>query len=120
MDRGEELIGALWDMLNTKRALDQRALKAVAGDLDLSELRCTDCVGTHQRVNPAKLAGACYITSGAASKLTRGLLTQGLLDRYQKLENRKEVYFRLTPAGQTLCHAQGILGRKLEFLLTRH
>ncbi len=53
------------------------------------------------------------MTTGAASKLTKKLLSKGLLIRYQKLENRKEVYFRLTERGETLYEAVSALRKNL-------
>jgi len=113
MDRGEQLMSALWDMMNKKRALDQSQLKGLAEDLNATELRCIDYVGRHSSVNATRLAEAFYMTTGAASKLTKKLLAKGLLLRYQKLENRKEVYFRLTEQGEVLFAALAEIREKI-------
>lgn len=109
MDRGEQLISALWDMMNKRRALEHQALKHLSPDLNPSEVRCIDYVGAHTNVNATRLAEAFYMTTGAASKLTKKLLSKGLISRFQKLENRKEVYFRLTPEGETIFKAHAAL-----------
>ena len=113
MDRGEQLMDALWEMMNKKRALDQNELKALAEDLNPTELRCVEYVGRHTGVNATRLAEAFSMTTGAASKLTKRLLARDLVTRYQKLENRKEVYFRLTEAGEGLYLALTDLREKL-------
>ena len=112
MDRGSQLISALWDMMNKKRALDLRGLKSLSGDLNPSELRCIDFIGRHDSVNATRLAEAFYLTTGAASKLTKKLLTKGLVTRYQKLENKKEIYFRLTEEGRGIFQVQDALLRE--------
>ena len=88
MDRGEQLLEALWTVMNKKRSLDRSEWKTESPDLNSTELRCIEYVGHHPNV--------------AASKLTKKLLSKGFLVRYQKLENRKEVYFRLTEQGEAL------------------
>jgi DNA-binding MarR family transcriptional regulator len=40
------------------------------------------------------------MTRGAISKMTKKLEQRGLIESYQKPENKKEIYFRLTKAGQ--------------------
>ena len=102
MDRGEQLLEALWTVMNKKRSLDRSEWKTESPDLNSTELRCIEYVGHHPNVNATRLAEAFYMTTGAASKLTKKLLTKGFLIRYQKLENRKEVYFRLTEQGEAL------------------
>ena len=102
MDRGEQLLDALWTVMNKKRSLDRNEWKTESPDLNSTELRCIEYVGHHPNVNATRLAEAFYMTTGAASKLTKKLLSKGFLIRYQKLENRKEVYFRLTEQGEAL------------------
>ena len=102
MDRGEQLLEALWTVMNKKRSLDRSEWKTESPDLNSTELRCIEYVGHHPNVNATRLAEAFYMTTGAASKLTKKLLSKGFLVRYQKLENRKEVYFRLTEQGEAL------------------
>lgn len=42
------------------------------------------------------------MTKGAISKLTKKLTDRGLIESYQKPDNKKEVYFRLTEQGRTI------------------
>ncbi len=113
MDRGEHLMEALWDMMNKKRVLDQTELRTISEELNTTELRCIEYVGRNTNVNATRLAEAFYMTTGAASKLTKKLLAKGLVSRYQKLENRKEVYFRLTEEGESLFEAVSALRERL-------
>ena len=102
MDRGEQLMEALNELINKKEALDRLTWRTVARDLNPTELRCVEYIGRHTGVNATRLAEAFSMTTGAASKLTKRLLARDLVTRYQKLENRKEVYFRLSPQGEEL------------------
>ena len=102
MDRGEQLMEALNELINKKEALDRLTWRTVARDLNPTELRCVEYIGRRAGVNATRLAEAFSMTTGAASKLTKRLLARDLVTRYQKLENRKEVYFRLTEQGEAL------------------
>lgn len=42
------------------------------------------------------------MTKGAISKLTKKLMEKGLIECYQKSENKKEIYFRLTEQGKEI------------------
>ena len=113
MDRGEQLMDALWGMLQRRQALDGAAWKQAAKDLNLTELRCIEYVGSHTNVNSTRLAEIFYMTTGATSKLTKKLLAKGLLQRYQRPDNRKEIYFRLTEAGNQLFATLSDLRQKI-------
>ena len=101
MDRGEQLMEALNELIHKKEALDRLTWRTVARDLNPTELRCVEYIGRRAGVNATRLAEAFSMTTGAASKLTKRLLARDLVTRYQKLENRKEVYFRLSPQGRS-------------------
>ena len=100
MDRGEQLMEALNELIHKKEALDRLTWRTVARDLNPTELRCVEYIGRRAGVNATRLAEAFSMTTGAAS--TKRLLARDLVTRYQKLENRKEVYFRLSPQGEEL------------------
>ena len=93
---------ALWGMLQRRWSLDGAVWKQADRDLNLTELRCIEYVGSHTNANSTRLAEVFFMTTGATSKLTKKLLAKGLLQRYQKPDNRKSVYFRLTEAGEQL------------------
>ena len=113
MDRGEQLMDALWGMLQRRWALDGAVWKQAAQDLNLTELRCIEYVGSHNNTNSTRLAEVFFMTTWAASKLTKKLLAKGLLQRYQRPDNRKEIYFRLTEAGNQLFATLSDLRQKI-------
>lgn len=65
-----------------------------------SEVHCIEYIGKHVDPNVTRLAEAFYMTRGAISKITKKLLDKGLIESYQGPENKKEIYFKLTPQGQ--------------------
>ena len=42
------------------------------------------------------------MTRGAISKLSKKLMEKGLIQSYQKQDNKKEIYFRLTEHGKAI------------------
>ncbi|WP_037288221.1 MarR family winged helix-turn-helix transcriptional regulator [Saccharibacillus sacchari] len=67
-----------------------------------SEVHCIEYIGKHVDPNVTRLAEAFYMTRGAISKITKKLLDKGLIESYQSSENKKEIYFRLTPEGRNV------------------
>ncbi|MEJ8305200.1 MarR family winged helix-turn-helix transcriptional regulator [Saccharibacillus sacchari] len=65
-----------------------------------SEVHCIEYIGKHVDPNVTRLAEAFYMTRGAISKITKKLLDKKLIESYQGPENKKEIYFRLTPQGR--------------------
>lgn len=42
------------------------------------------------------------MTRGAISKLSKKLMEKGLIESYQKQDNKKEIYFKLTEKGKSI------------------
>ncbi|NQX69598.1 MarR family transcriptional regulator [Paenibacillus alba] len=67
-----------------------------------SEVHCIEYIEKNADSNVTKLAESFYMTRGAISKLTQKLIKKGLIISYQKSENKKEIYFRLTEQGKVI------------------
>ncbi|WP_416298260.1 MarR family transcriptional regulator [Paenibacillus illinoisensis] len=67
-----------------------------------SEVHCIEYIEKNVDPNVTKLAESLYMTKGAISKLTKKLMEKGLIECYQKSENKKEIYFRLTEQGKEI------------------
>jgi DNA-binding MarR family transcriptional regulator len=48
------------------------------------------------------LAEAFYMTKSAISKITKKLIEKGYIESYQKPDNKKEIYYRLTRQGEVI------------------
>lgn len=100
--REDRPMDALWEVFQRRWALDKAAWRSVSKDLNPTELRCIEYVGSHKSANATRLADFFFMTTGATCKLTKRLLAKDYLERYQKQDNRKEVYFRLSEKGNIL------------------
>jgi DNA-binding MarR family transcriptional regulator len=67
--------------------------------LNLAETHCIDGIGSTEYANVTKLAAAMEMTRGAISKICKKLLCNGLIESFQREDNQKEIYFRLTESG---------------------
>lgn len=65
-----------------------------------TEVHCIEYIEKNADSNVTKLAEAFYMTRGAISKLTKKLIKKGLIESYQKADNKKEIYFKLTEEGR--------------------
>lgn len=64
-----------------------------------SEVHCIEHIGSNAGSNVTKLAQNFYMTRGAISKMTKKLIKKGAIESYQKSDNKKEIFFNLTPEG---------------------
>lgn len=102
MTKEEQLMSGFWDIFNKKMWLDGIKLKAALDGYNPSEIHCIEYVGEHADSNVTELAESFYMTKSAISKLTKRLIKKGLIESYQKPDNRKEIYFRLTEEGKSV------------------
>ena len=109
MDQAEQVMSGLWELFNKKVWLDSFQMKDTLKGYKPSEIHCIDYVGKNPGSNVTKLAEAFYMTRGAISKLTKKLTEKGLLETYQKPDNRKEIYFRLTQQGKVVYQIHDVL-----------
>lgn len=92
----------LTDLNNKIDFLYRPQMEAAFPDLSLSEIQSLELIGAMENPNVTKLAESLYVTRGAISKVTKKLLKKQFIERYQSPENKKEIYFRLTTAGQAI------------------
>lgn len=107
VDKEEQIITGINNLYHKIGWLNRLKLAQNVEDHDFktyssSEIFCIEYIGDHQDPNVTKLAAACFMTRSALSKLTKKLINKGLIERYQRPANKKEIYFRLTPAGQAV------------------
>jgi len=66
------------------------------------EIHCVDLIERIKDVNVTKISKAFRMTRGAISKLIKRLIKAGIIEAYQKPENKKEIYYKLTDTGRTI------------------
>lgn len=102
MDRRQQLVSELMDLCHEITWLNKPVLEKALSDYTLSEIEMIEHIALIPYANVTKLAAASYMTRGAISKLAKKLIKKELIESYQQAENKKEIYFRLTKAGQEI------------------
>jgi DNA-binding MarR family transcriptional regulator len=101
MENKEELTGKLYKLLKLLTWEMETAWDYGAGfPLPHSEVHLLDAIKEHDGAKASELAGIMGITNGAVSHITKKLLSKALVEDYKLPDNRKEVFFRLTPLGE--------------------
>lgn len=102
MNKEEQFIVNVKDLFDKMSWLNKFRMESYLKDYKPSEVHCIEYIEKNRDANVTKLAKALYMTRGAISKLTKKLLNKGLIDTYQKPDNKKEVYFKLTEEGKDI------------------
>lgn len=105
MNKQEQVMVGFWDIFNKIIGINSIALKEKLDGYNPSEIHCIEYVGKNTDSNVTILADSLYMTRSAISKLTKKLVKKGLIESYQKPENKKEIYFRLTEKGESIYNA---------------
>lgn len=100
MDREEEVIMGFRDILNKLAWLNKFKMEDVLKEYKSSEVHCMEYIDRNTDSNVTKLAEAFFMTRSATSKITKKLIEKGFVESYQKPDNKKEIYFRLTREGK--------------------
>jgi DNA-binding MarR family transcriptional regulator len=66
------------------------------------EVHCIDLIEKIKVPNVTKLSKTFHLTRGAISKLVKRLIIGGTIEAYQKPENKKEIYYKLTELGREI------------------
>ena len=100
MNREEQVIMGFRDLFNKMVWLNKFKMEDSLKSYKSSEVHCIEYIGRNVDSNVTKLAESFYMTRGAMSKITKKLLKKGIIESYQKPDNKKEIYFRLTDQGK--------------------
>ncbi|RCX22543.1 transcriptional regulator [Fontibacillus phaseoli] len=82
--------------------------------LNMTELHTIACIGEQEPINLTSIAERLNLSKGNTSKIAKKLLEAGWVRKAQLNDNKKEVYFRLTPVGKKLFAAHDELHTKEE------
>ncbi|HEY4399602.1 MAG TPA: MarR family transcriptional regulator [Lactobacillaceae bacterium] len=101
-EKQQALIGEMADLFGKISAYNKPIMERVFADLTLSEIETIELIATIEDANVTKLAEKSYMTRGAISKMAKKMQAKNLIETYQHASNKKEIYFRLTPAGEAI------------------
>ncbi|WP_028563442.1 MarR family transcriptional regulator [Paenibacillus pinihumi] len=102
MNKKEQVMTGFRDLFNKMVWLNKSKMEDSLKGYKPSEVHCIEYIEKNEDSNVTKLAESFYMTSGAISKLTKKLMQKGLIESYQKPDNKKEIYFRLTDQGRDI------------------
>ncbi|MDP4144997.1 MAG: MarR family transcriptional regulator [Bacillota bacterium] len=102
MNKEYEVIKGFRDLYNKLVFLNKFKMEKSLKDYKSSEVHCIEYIGRNVDSNVTKLAESFYMTRGAISKITKKLIKKGIIESYQKPDNKKEIYFRLTSQGKVV------------------
>ncbi|WP_234122610.1 MarR family winged helix-turn-helix transcriptional regulator [Clostridium hydrogenum] len=102
MNKEEQVIMGFRDLVNKMAWLNKIKMEECLKEYKPSEVHCIEYIGRNVDSNVTKLAEAFYMTRSAISKITKKLIEKGFIESYQKPDNKKEIYFRLTEQGKAI------------------
>jgi len=106
MNKNEQILKGFADIYNKTVILNKAKMEMELKECKSSEVHCIEYIGKNKDSNVTRLAESFYMTRGAISKLTKKLMEKGYIESYQRMDNNKEIYFKLTKLGQEIykCH----------------
>lgn len=102
MNKEEQVMLRFRELFNKLTWLNKLKMEDALREHTPSEVHCIEYIGNHEDANVTRLAETFYMTRSAISKITKKLIEKGLIESYQRPENKKEIYFRLTPEGEAV------------------
>lgn len=102
MDKEGRLITGFRDVYNKMVFLNKFKMETSLRGFKSSEVHCIEYIGSNPDPNVTELADSFYMTRGAISKITQKLMRKGVIESYQKPDNKKEIFFRLTAQGKDI------------------
>lgn len=102
MNKEEQVKMGFRDLYNKMSWLNKSKMEASLKGYKPSEVHCIECIEKNVDPNVTKLAESLYMTRSAISKITKKLMEKSLIESYQKPDNKKEIYFRLTEQGNVI------------------
>jgi len=102
MNKEDQVMIRFRDLYNKIVWLNKDKMEDSLKGYTSTEVHCIESIGQNADSNVTKLAESFYMTRGAISKLTKKLIKKGLIESYQKSDNKKEIYFRLTEQGKAV------------------
>lgn len=114
INKEEVVMLGLRDLLNKMAWLNKFKMEEKLKEYKPSEVHCIECIKRSEDSNVTKLAESLYMTRSAVSKLTKKLIDKGFIESYQKPENKKEIYFKLTNKGDNINIIHGSLHKEFQ------
>ncbi|WP_369899935.1 MarR family transcriptional regulator [Bacillus manliponensis] len=69
---------------------------------NMTSIHVIACIGENQPINHTTIARKMNLSKANITKINKKLMQENLITRFQSSDNKKEVYFELTPKGYSL------------------
>ncbi|WP_010275808.1 MarR family transcriptional regulator [Paenibacillus senegalensis] len=69
---------------------------------NMTSVHVIDCIGNNEPINNTSIADKMKLSKASITKISTNLLKEGYIKRTQMKDNKKEVYFTLTPKGKQI------------------
>lgn len=102
MNKEEQVMNGFRELYNKLVWLNKDKMEEGLKGFKSSEVHCIEYIENNVDSNVTQLAEAFYVTRGAISRMTKKLIQKYFIESYQKSENKKEIYFRLTEEGKEI------------------
>ncbi len=109
MTKIENIIPQLMSIAFKRRDLLRLNFKYFRSNYKFSEMHTLDYIGKNTHPNVTGIATHLGMTRGAISKVIKKLIRNKHIKSYKIPDNKKEIYYELTPAGYSLFEKHAII-----------
>lgn len=102
MNKEEQIMMSFRELFNKMAWINKSKMEKSFKGYKSSEVHYIEYIGKNKESNVTQLAESLYMTRGAISKITKKLIEKGAIKSYQKPDNKKEIYFKLTEQGEKI------------------
>lgn len=100
MNKEEQVMNGFRELYNKLVWLNKDKMEEGLKGFKSSEVHCIEYIENNTDSNVTQLAEAFYVTRGAISRMTKKLINKGLIESYQKSENKKKSILSLLNKGK--------------------
>lgn len=97
-----ELIILFKEFIDKQERIKQLSQKEKLLDYNLSEIHTIAAIGDLEEPNVTNISNYLNMTRGGISKITKKLISQGLITTEQREENLQKIFYNLTDSGKSL------------------
>lgn len=98
----KELLALMGRFLEKQDMLNMLTESSTLHGFGYSEIHCIKAIEELDAPNVTEISKRLNMTKGAISKITKKLLSNGLIESYQAENNRQKIFFKLTEKGLPL------------------
>lgn len=80
----------------------------------LTSVHVIDCIGSNEPINHKSIAEKMNLSKASITKISNKLMEEGYIKRSQMKDNKKEVYFSLTPKGRQVFEVHAMMHERIE------